>query len=207
MPRPRSDISERILEAAAERFLRDGVDGASLRAIARDADTNIGMIYYYYETKDELFLAVVEQHYQGFVADLERVMDPALDPETRLRGLFDRLAQLQPGEFRVLRLVLREVLSSSSRLARIVERFSRGHVRVIVATVMQAAQTGLLDRTLPLPALVLSVAGLAGLPQIVRRVVESDAPHLASLLPPPPQLAESAWRVLMTGARPPEPSS
>jgi AcrR family transcriptional regulator len=38
--------------------LGDGVDGASLREIAREAGTNIGMVVYYFATKDDLFLAV-----------------------------------------------------------------------------------------------------------------------------------------------------
>ena len=63
MARPRSDIAQRIVSAAAERFLHDGVDGASLRRIAQAAGTNLGMVYYYFPSKDDLFLAVVERHY------------------------------------------------------------------------------------------------------------------------------------------------
>jgi AcrR family transcriptional regulator len=203
MPRPRSEIAPRILEAAAERFVREGVDGASLRAIARDAGTNIGMIYYYYATKDDLFAAVVEEVYQGFLADLETVMDPALDSETRLRGLFDRLAAVTPAEFRVLRLVLREALSSSTRLHQIIDRFSRGHVRLVLSTIAAATAEGVLDPKIPLPGLVMSVAALAALPQMARRVVASDAPQLAALLPAPEVLADVAWKVLFEGARPP----
>ena len=63
MPRPPSDIAARIVEAARDRFLLQGVDGASLRSIAADAGTNIGMVYYYFKTKDDLFLAVIEEAY------------------------------------------------------------------------------------------------------------------------------------------------
>lgn len=55
MARPRGDIEPRVLEAARKRFLEQGVDGASLRKIAEDAGTNIGMIYYYFPTKEALF--------------------------------------------------------------------------------------------------------------------------------------------------------
>ena len=61
MARPRSDIEPRIVHAARRRFLKEGVDGASLRTIARDAKTSIGMVYYYFPTKDDLFFAVVEE--------------------------------------------------------------------------------------------------------------------------------------------------
>ena len=54
MARPRGDIAPRILHAARRRFLTEGIDGASLRGIAADAGTNIGMVYYYFPTKDEM---------------------------------------------------------------------------------------------------------------------------------------------------------
>jgi AcrR family transcriptional regulator len=44
MARPASDIQKRIFVAARARFLSEGVDGASLRQIAKDAGTNIGMV-------------------------------------------------------------------------------------------------------------------------------------------------------------------
>jgi AcrR family transcriptional regulator len=70
--RPKSDIQERIVAAAHQRFLAEGVEATSLRNIAKDADTSIGMVYYYYTTKDDLFLAVVEETYQVILADLEQ---------------------------------------------------------------------------------------------------------------------------------------
>ncbi len=61
MARPRGDISERLVKAAREAFLTQGVDGASLREIAAEAGTSLGMITYYFPTKDDLFLAVLER--------------------------------------------------------------------------------------------------------------------------------------------------
>ncbi len=70
MPRPRSDIRERFVDVALEQFWAQGVDGASLRNIAAHAKTSIGMVYYYFTTKDELFLAVVESGYTGVLERL-----------------------------------------------------------------------------------------------------------------------------------------
>ena len=41
MARPRSDIEPRIVHAARERFLHEGVDGASLRTIASNARRSV----------------------------------------------------------------------------------------------------------------------------------------------------------------------
>jgi AcrR family transcriptional regulator len=207
MPRPRSDISPRLVAAATERFLREGVDGASLRAIARDAGTNIGMLYYYFPTKDELFLAVVEDVYAGLLADLERALRKELAPEDRLRGLYRRFAAIGEHEFAVLRIVIREALVSSQRLSRLVERFSRGHVPLVLETVRDGVARGTLDPALSLPGLVLSIAALAGVPQLVHRVLQHEAPPLASLLPAPDALADIAFHVLFHGVRPPDRST
>ena len=146
MARPRSDIMERIVHAARERFLLDGVDGASLRQIARDADTNIGMIYYYFPTKDELFLAVVEEVYVGLLAGLETALQPDVPFELRIQRLYVRLGRLSEDEFKVMRLVVREALISSARLDRLLQRFLRGHIPLILNTIADGVAAGKLRR-------------------------------------------------------------
>lgn len=86
MARPRGNIDERIVRAARVLFLRHGVDGASLRNIARRARTSIGMVYYYFPTKDDLFLGVIEQVYGKLLADLSSVLGSASTTEGRLRA-------------------------------------------------------------------------------------------------------------------------
>ena len=94
MARLGSGIGTRIVHAARRRFLLEGVDGASLRAIARDAKTSIGMIYYYYPAKDDLFLAVVEEIYLALLKDLESRLDRSRPVAERIRLLYERLGAL-----------------------------------------------------------------------------------------------------------------
>src|SRR5258706_13859163 len=110
MARPRSDIEPRILAAARARFLSDGVDGASLRSIASDAGTSIGMVYYYFPSKDELFFGVVEQLYQKLLADIETAILPDVPVHSRVERLYARVAQLTDEELLVARLIMREAL-------------------------------------------------------------------------------------------------
>lgn len=169
MARPRSDISERIREAACARFLADGVDGASLRAIAAQAKTSIGMVYYYYPNKDLLFFAVVDEAYAKLVADLAQALAPELNVEQRLQRFYERLGALSPSELRVLRLVVCEILKSTERFERLAERFQSGHVALIANLVQQAfAQGTFAAGRHPLVAMV-SLVSLAGLAQVVAR--------------------------------------
>jgi AcrR family transcriptional regulator len=48
---------QRIIDAARERFMRDGYDRATVRAIAADAGVDVAMVYYFFGNKEGLFTA------------------------------------------------------------------------------------------------------------------------------------------------------
>ncbi|RZL61068.1 MAG: TetR/AcrR family transcriptional regulator [Variovorax sp.] len=52
-----------ILGAALDEFSRHGLAGARMDRIAAQADVNKRLIYYYFTSKDDLFLAVLENAY------------------------------------------------------------------------------------------------------------------------------------------------
>lgn len=166
MARPRSDIRLRIVRAARRRFLVEGVDGASMRAIAKDARTSLGMITYYFASKDELFLAVLEDRYEKLLADLELCLGGDAPVRDRLRAAIVRIGTASKEELEVLRLVLREALISSARLDGIVRRFQRGHLPMVLATIAQAQEDGLVRRDLPLPIAMISIFAVGVIPQL-----------------------------------------
>ncbi len=196
MPRPRTDIQPRILHAARARFVDSGVDGASLRSIARDAKTSIGMVYYYYQTKDDLFLEVVEEVYVGFLRDIETVVESEPDFDSKVLALYRRIGGMSELELQTIRLVVREALTSSNRLDRLVERFKRGHVPLIVNTVLTGMNEGRLRSDLHPVVLVLSTVALGAFPQLVLRGVG----HMVPLpLPDAKELPAQLLRVLLQG--------
>jgi AcrR family transcriptional regulator len=64
----------RILLAAAEEFATGGLFGARVDQIARRAETNERMLYYYFGSKEQLFTAVLE-HALGALTDAEKTLD------------------------------------------------------------------------------------------------------------------------------------
>jgi AcrR family transcriptional regulator len=194
MARPRSDIRPRIVEAARARFRAEGVDGASLREIARDAGTNIGMVAYYFPTKDDLFLSVVEEVYAKLVADMAEILGAGQTARERLRSAFVRLGTASDLELEVMQLMAREALSSSKRLRRILARFMRGHVPLVIATISDGIRGGEFDPTIPAPFIFLAVIGLGPLPQLARRA--SRSLPLFSALPGAERLADLSIELL-----------
>lgn len=171
MARPRSDIGPRIVHAARRRFLAEGVDGASLRMIARDAKTSIGMIYYYFPTKDDLFFAVVEEVYQKILADLTTALATDVAVKERIRRVYERIGRMSKLELSVVQLIAREVLVSSNRLDRLIARFQKGHIPMIVQTLVEGVQNGTIDAGLPPAVLFLSTVAVGAVPQVLRRIL------------------------------------
>jgi TetR/AcrR family transcriptional regulator, cholesterol catabolism regulator len=199
MARPASDIGPRIVHAARARFLQEGVDGAALRQIARDAGTNIGMVYYYFKTKDDLFFAVVEDVYRVILADVTQLMTTDLPEQERLQQLYQRLARISDEEFQVLSLILREALISSARFTRLGELFLRGHIPVVVRCFLDGVAKGQFRSDLsPLIALGATLS-LGIMPQIVRRLVSATALPGLEALPAPTEVAHAMSDVLVHG--------
>lgn len=171
MGRPRSDIGPRIVHAARARFLAEGVDGASLRTIAADAKTSIGMVYYYFPTKDDLFHAVVEEVYGALLQDLEVAVLSATTVDERLRRASTRIGRASELELDVVRLVLREALVSSSRLERLFARFTAGHIALLGRTLLEGVREGAIDASVPPPLLLLSTLAMIALPQLLGRAL------------------------------------
>ena len=68
MPRQRfgklpAEKREKILEAAGREFAEQGYDGASMNRLLRAAGVSKGAAYYYFDDKADLFLAVLEHHW------------------------------------------------------------------------------------------------------------------------------------------------
>lgn len=57
---------QRILDAATQAFAELGSSGARVDSIARRAEVNERMLYYYFGSKDGLYLAVLEEVYGAF---------------------------------------------------------------------------------------------------------------------------------------------
>lgn len=175
MARPGSDIPERLVEAARAQFLAQGVDGASLRAIAQEANTSIGMIYYHYRTKDELFLAVVEHIYEDLFIDLKAALDPALPVVERIERVFERFGRLSDDEAATIRMVVREALVSSERLTQVLQRFQRGHLPLMAQLLADGLAGGAFDAQHHPFAMLLALTTNSLFAQVIRRRIPDDA--------------------------------
>jgi AcrR family transcriptional regulator len=197
MARPRTDIAPRILKAARRRFRERGVDATSLRTIAKDARTSIGMIYYYFPTKDELFFAVIEQTYEKFLSELEQALAAGVPFEERLLRLYERLGAASKEEVDMVRLFVHEALFSSARFERLVERFLRGHIPLVLGMLRDGVRERALDVKRHPMVLLFATFALAGPPQMIRKALDKRLPVPGA--PAGDELARELVSVLLHG--------
>ncbi len=58
-----NDLKTKIKEVAVNHFNRDGYYGATIRNITRDVDCSLPMVYYYYQSKKDLFHEIIKKDY------------------------------------------------------------------------------------------------------------------------------------------------
>ncbi len=90
----RQRTREALIDAAIGVFARDGYAGASVDAIAAQAGFTVGALYSNFATKQELFLAVFEQHCAGELAALRALAGQAATAEELLAAVTARFADL-----------------------------------------------------------------------------------------------------------------
>jgi AcrR family transcriptional regulator len=206
MARPRSDLRERMIATARAEFLEHGVDAGSLRAIAKRARTTIGMVYYYFPTKDVLFLAVVDESYDAMLARLAVAIEPTRSFAERVERLYGFFGALSPDERDVLRMIVREALCSTERLQSLLARFERGHLPMVIDLVRAGFAEGQLQPGLhPLLAMA-CLGGIGLLPQLVLPALTARLPLMAGLgsLGSQPELATKLTSIYLqaVGAKP-----
>lgn len=111
----------RLLEAAVERFGAVGVDGASVREIARAAGQNVASIAYYFGGKEQLYHAAMEGIVREVKHRLAEVLEEAL--AARERGSVSP-AQARDLLRRLLRTIYLRILSrnEAAPIARLIVR-------------------------------------------------------------------------------------
>ncbi len=88
MGRRASGKRERLISAAVERFHRDGLYGPSIAEIARDAEVPVGNVFYYFQTRDDLVLAVLDYWVERIESTLASLL-PEQPAKRRLEAFLD----------------------------------------------------------------------------------------------------------------------
>lgn len=111
-------VRRNIVEVATQEFVRLGYSGARVDAIAALTRTSKRMIYYYFQSKEGLYIAVLEQAYRS-IRDVEATLDLAhLSPDAALKRLVEFTFDYQNAHPDFIRLVMIENIHHASHMKR-----------------------------------------------------------------------------------------
>lgn len=127
-----------ILEAAVRVFAEKGYFGARMRDVAAAAQVADGTLYLYFDSKEDLLTAVLEEHAQAFVERARRDCAQLSDPRHRLRVVLERhLASLEAN--RALATVFQIELRHSRKFLR---RIAKGQVSQYLQLLQEIVGSG-----------------------------------------------------------------
>ena len=66
------DIQPALLASARQIACQQGVDAISIRNLAADVGVSVGTVYNYYESKQDVLLALTEEYWQGVLEELQQ---------------------------------------------------------------------------------------------------------------------------------------
>ncbi|MBR6743669.1 MAG: TetR/AcrR family transcriptional regulator [Clostridia bacterium] len=70
---PEAGKKDAILAAALETFLEKGYESTSVRNISQKVGCEVGLIYYYFKTKEELFDRALETYYEKTEQEMQEI--------------------------------------------------------------------------------------------------------------------------------------
>jgi TetR/AcrR family transcriptional regulator, transcriptional repressor for nem operon len=86
----KSATRERLVEAARTLFWKHGYASTGIARILKEADVGSGSLYYFFPTKEDLLLAVLEWYRDNlWTAVVQPVFDRLSDPIERIFGILD----------------------------------------------------------------------------------------------------------------------
>jgi AcrR family transcriptional regulator len=152
---------ERLLEAAAREFARRGLERASVDAISLAAGYGKGTIYNYFASKEELFLAVVEEACAQATASASA--PPQASARERLRATLAAFCAWAGGNEGFARVLVRECLMGTPKLQARMAGAEEPLLAELEAILRDGSARGELRDDLSPELLALALAGLTDL--------------------------------------------
>lgn len=134
---------KRVLDAAIVEFARHGYEAVSTNTIAERAEISIGSLYSYFASKQDLFMAIIDQGYQLMRSGEKEVLEGDGRFEQRIYRLFNVAARYGKNHADMTKLYLllstEEMSSLSNKMAK---KFEIGFTEAHKAIVQHAIDQG-----------------------------------------------------------------
>jgi AcrR family transcriptional regulator len=154
----RAETRRRLLEAGATHFARDGLERASVDAIAIDAGYAKGTFYNYFDSKEELFGEVIAEGARRAAERYAEVTDRG-DARERLRALAAADVSVLREEEDFTKVVVREAMSFRSETYPLIVEHLAPYLEKVAQVIASGVARGEIREDRPVAELALLFVG------------------------------------------------
>jgi len=138
------DKRARILAAAKRAFAAAGFTGANINKIAEAAGISVGSMYKYFRTKEDLFLALIEEYHGLIAGSIDEVLSREPSFAGRVEALLRTCVESALADPEAVRLYIacttEELSRLASRLSGSIEAVSASRYRAMVAEAQEKGE-------------------------------------------------------------------
>ena len=135
-----TDTQEQILDAAMSCIVRDGLDGASMRSVAREADVSLGLLSYHFDDKWSLieaaFQLATERLYEATLESLDGIADADERVSAFIRGAFH--GEFLEDDYLALRIALWAIARTDDDLATVEQGLYQRYAERLTVLIREA---------------------------------------------------------------------
>jgi len=184
------DVRSRIIAAGRQLFSEYGYHGLSMRRIAEVVGVSKAALYYHFQDKESLFLAVLSSYLEALEAEIERIVQEEKSTAGRLRRLVLTIFS-QPYEERAGMRVASQDMAHLSPKAR--ETFNRLYEEKFIRRVQAILEHGMAAGELrQMDPQVVTWA-------LLEMLYPYFYPEFPLILPPGPELALQLVEIFLEG--------
>ena len=131
-----------ILQAAAQEFADHGVAGARTDAIARTARVNKALLYYYFNDKETLYGAVLDNAFSGLKNAVFQALDGDLPPRDKIMAYAGAYFDFIASNHLYPRLMQREMMRAREGQSPHIDKVIKSYIRPIFMRVSEVMTRG-----------------------------------------------------------------
>lgn len=135
-----TETQEAILDATMSCIVREGLDGTSLRDVAREADVSLGLLSYHFDDRQALIVAAFgladDRLLDASVASLDGVNESTERVRTFVRGPF--YGEFLERDYLALRIALWALARTNDQIE-VIEKRTNAHYLKMMATLITEA--------------------------------------------------------------------
>lgn len=160
----------RILDSAEQAFAKGGLEGASTEAIARRAGVSKTMLFYYFNSKEELYLAVLKRLFESVIDSDRAARIETMTPQEALRALVTDYVSIHFERPSYAELTMRETMAYGGKyLQRL--KYDLPFIGQMIRTIRRGSITGVFRPVDPLK-ITLSIIGMTKVFFTYREAIE-----------------------------------